>query len=813
MNLPADLPEKIKSIYDSVSEAEKAYLRKILEELAETGYSSTYENIWLTDFKSVPVDIDTFVCDPYYLGSVNRNGDAVYPFWRKTLREIFSAGNKYNEIILSGATRIGKSSTAIIIMAYMLYRLMMYRNPHTYFQKKEISKFSIVFANLTKDLALGVAYREFQDTLRASPFFNEHGSFTRSDRNFYYVPEGNNIEIIAVSDGAQALGKQCLVGNTKLLTPDGYKLISECEGTNQVIYQLLEDGSLEPTEADVVLTKYVNETIRIELEDGSVIEGTPDHKVMLSDGSYKELQELTSSEDLMTLKLDAIDHTNFNCYNKISTVYTNDKIRKKLFDLSELLTKDSDFLCKQRFKTSQKIHHDIEIPVYDVVNVQPNHNFAVLSNSVLISHNCWCCFLDEVSFARSGVKDINKAKEHMKNLYDTVNARVSGTFRLGGEVYGKLIAGSSKNQDNDFLSTHIETQLNSGNTHLYIVDQPQWKILPPSMFSDKKFHFTVGDRYKRGFVIPEENDDDAHIQEYISQGYKIVEAPEELRRNFLADYDISLRDIAGISVVGAMGFITQDAITPIVSQDRHNPFYTDTIQIGTRDNSSIEQYFHIESVPSNLKNCYMAIHLDLAEISDRQGICGVCVDGNKVVEDINGKKVSLPFYREIFCVGIEAPKGDRMSYQKVVNFLLWLRRQGFNIGIVSTDQFQSSYMREMLSQQGFNTKKISVDRSMEPYIGLKNVIYDQRIELIKHQLQEDELVNLKRMNNKFDHDSEHSKDCSDALCGAIWDLVEEKITPTPAPKSIAKTIASINGRHTNNRSNIAGFNFPVIKHY
>lgn len=466
-----------------------------------------------------------------------------------------------------------------------------------------------------------------------------------------------------------------------------------------------------------------------------------------------------------------------------------------------------------KIKSIQKIHHDKEIPVYDVVNVQPNHNFAVLSNSVLISHNCWCCFLDEVSFARSGVKDINKAKEHMKRLYDTVNARVSGTFRLGGEVYGKLIAGSSKNQDNDFLSTHIETQLNSGNTHLYIVDQPQWKILPPSMFSEKKFHFTVGDRYKRGFVIPEENDDDAHIQEYISQGYKIVEAPAELRRNFLADYDISLRDIAGISVVGAMGFITQDAITPIVSQDRPNPFYTDTIQIGTRDNSSIEQYFHIESVPSNLKNCYMAIHLDLAEISDRQGICGVCVDGNKVVEDINGKKVSLPFYREIFCVGVEAPKGDRMSYQKVVNFLLWLRRQGFNIGVVSTDQFQSSYMREILSQQGFNTKKISVDRSMEPYIGLKNVIYDQRIELIKHQLQEDELVNLKRMNNKFDHDSEHSKDCSDALCGAIWDLVEEKVTPTPAPKSIAKTIASINGRHATNRSNIAGFNFPVIKHY
>lgn len=316
-----NLPERIKSIYSSVSKEEQRYLKQILIELSTTGTSPTYENIWLADFKEVPVSIDTFICDPYYLGSANRQGKAVYPFWRKTLREIFNSGNRYNEIILSGATRIGKTSTAIIIGSYMLYRLMCYRNPHEYFQKKEISKFSFVFANLTKELALGVAYREFNDTLRSSPYFQEHGKFSKSDRNFYYVPEGDKIEIICVSDSSQALGRQCLVGNTKLLTPDGYKLISECEGKNQVIYQLLDDGSLVETNADVVLTKTVNETIRVELEDGSIIEGTPDHKIMLSDGSYKELQELTSSDDLLTLDISEVDQMNFNCYNREFTVY------------------------------------------------------------------------------------------------------------------------------------------------------------------------------------------------------------------------------------------------------------------------------------------------------------------------------------------------------------------------------------------------------------------------------------------------------------------------------------------------------------
>ena len=151
-----------------------------------------------------------------------------------------------------------------------------------------------------------------------------------------------------------------------------------------------------------------------------------------------------------------------------------------------------------------------------------------------------------------------------------------------------------------------------------------------------------------------------------------------------------------------------------------------------------------------------------------------------------------------------------MSFQKVINFLVWLRRSGFNIGVVSTDQFQSSYVRETLSQQGFNTKKISVDRSEEPYIGLKNIIYDQRIELVKNQLQEDELVNLQRINNRIDHPAGLSKDVADGLCGSIWDLVEDQVLPQPKPKSVASVIASVNsGQRQYNRNNMPGFNFPT----
>lgn len=577
---------RINEIYATSSAAEQQMLKQILTELAVSGYSYTYEQIYLSDFKEVPVNIDEFICSNEYMGVVNRQGEAVYDFWKQMFRNVFNAGNQYNEIVLSGATRIGKSSSMTTIMAYMLYRLMLYRNPHEYFKKKEVSRFTIAFANLTKDLAYGVAYREYQDTLKQVEWFNRHGTFSRSDRNFYYIPEGGKIDIVAGSDSSNFLGLQI-----------------------------------------------------------------------------------------------------------------------------------------------------------------------------------WCAGIDEVSFAKSGVKDIVLAKNHMKKLYDTVNARISGTFRIGGEVYGKLIASSSKNQDNDFLADHIATQQRTNNSHFYLVDEPQWKILPKSMFSDEVFHFTVGDRYKKGFVIPEEIDDEAHRSEYEKQGYQVIEAPAELRRNFLADYDISLRDIAGISVAGAMGFITQESITPCVAQDRVNPFYEDILVIGKDDDLQIADFFHLEAVPQELKYPQLNIHLDLAESHNRTGIVGCCVAGNKVIETDEGKKVAMPFLKEVFAVAIEAPRGGKMSFQKVVNFIVWLRQNHFNVGSVTADKYQSSYLIQVLEQQGFDSKGLSP--GMNEFIGLRNMIVDQRIELIRCPLQENELIATQRMNNKIYHPEDEGGghgDIAEALC-------------------------------------------------
>lgn len=628
-----DVLHRIQTVYASCSKMEQNTLKIILQEMVDKGYSQTLEQLWLSDFKEVPVSIDEFLRNPRYLGNTNNQGESVYPFWKHTLSDIFNNGNKFFEIILSGATRIGKSSTAVSIVAYMLYRLMIYKDPHSYFKKKEVSKFTIAFANLTKDLAAGVAFREFQTTLRESPWFNDHGKFSNSASNYVYLPEGGKIDIIPASDSAHVLGMQV-----------------------------------------------------------------------------------------------------------------------------------------------------------------------------------WACLMDEVNFSRSGVKDINIAKQHMKNLYNTVHARITGTFKLGGEVYGKLISSSSKNTDSDYLSEHIETQLNAGNSNMYLVDKPQWEVLPKEMFSSEKFYITVGDRYKRGFVIPKENEDEQHLEAYRKSGYQVLAVPKDFKTNFLADYDIALRDIAGISVTGAMGFITQDSITPNVTSARKNPFFEDILVIGIRDNDTIENHCHPEVVDKHIKSLPMNIHIDFAEVSDRIGISGVVQDGMKNVLDLDTeRRVMLPFYRQVFQVGIEAPSGDRMSFQKVINFMVWLRRNGFNVNIISTDQFQSSYVRETLAQQGFAVEKISVDVSEDPYIGLRNLLQDQRLELIKNQKQEDELVKLQRLNNRIDHPQNGSKDLSDALCGACWTHIQHQDQIKPSINNMASVISSVNGRPSTPKSRMPSVFGPYIR--
>lgn len=193
-----------------LSEAEKAEVLKILKELSSTGKSNAYNDLLYSDYEEIPVDIETFLKDPEYLGKglINDEGKfTVFPFWVKTLKEIFpnNLETKYNTLALSGAIGLGKSFMAVLCILYDLYRMMCLKDPYLHYGLQPIDKITFAFMNITLDASKGVAWDKCQQLLQCSPWFMARGTVTGTTNLVWNPPKG--IELIAGSLSRHIIGR------------------------------------------------------------------------------------------------------------------------------------------------------------------------------------------------------------------------------------------------------------------------------------------------------------------------------------------------------------------------------------------------------------------------------------------------------------------------------------------------------------------------------------------------------------------------------------------------------------------------------
>lgn len=144
-----------------------------LYELGEVVYELTSEF-----YKIKPVDILTFIKDPYYLGgSID-----VYPYWLDFLEKVHPHPclNMYNEVIMSVGIGAGKTSLAVISMIYEMYKLLCLKNPYHYYSIASIDRFT--FSILAPDLAQGssVAFSKMIGFIGNSPCFKDMGAVPRA---------------------------------------------------------------------------------------------------------------------------------------------------------------------------------------------------------------------------------------------------------------------------------------------------------------------------------------------------------------------------------------------------------------------------------------------------------------------------------------------------------------------------------------------------------------------------------------------------------------------------------------------------------
>lgn len=119
----------------------------------------------------------------------------------------------------------------------------------------------------------------------------------------------------------------------------------------------------------------------------------------------------------------------------------------------------------------------------------------------------------------------------------------------------------------------------------------------------------------------------------------------------------------------------------------------------------------------------------------------------------------------------KAEKGGIIRLKDIYNEIIVLRYRGFNIVQINFDQFASAQMIQDLIEQDFQAQKQSVDRNLDPYLALRNIIYQESLLAYRHPLLLQELKELQLINGvKVDHPSHGSKDVADSTCSCIYTL-------------------------------------------
>lgn len=396
---------------------------------------------------------------------------------------------------------------------------------------------------------------------------------------------------------------------------------------------------------------------------------------------------------------------------------------------------------------------------YDVINANPYNNFLIKTNSGYIgSHNC---FMDEVSFQPNS--DVEEQKRKAKELVSTAAARMQSRFMKGEYNPTLLLLASSKRTEQSYMETFIENKRKTDSKTTLVIDEPQW-VIRTDKDSPNKFKVALGNKFLDSEVLPL-NCTEKDVNDYINRGFQIIDVPMGYYENFIDDIDIALTDIAGISTSNVTRYISGSRLSAVKMLTIQNLMTKDIITVGNAPDDKVQywEYMDMTRLDSKLKSRPMYIHLDMSISGDKTGIAGVWILGKKPHQEGVPDSNEL-YYRLAFSFAVKAPKGYQVSFEKNKQFIYWLREQGFNIKGVSTDTFQNAAFAQSISAAHFNYSIISVDRVDSnhicvPYQTLKNVIYEERIQMYDSKHLTEELLGLERNNNgRIDH-SERGINC------------------------------------------------------
>jgi hypothetical protein len=164
------------------------------------------------------------------------------------------------------------------------------------------------------------------------------------------------------------------------------------------------------------------------------------------------------------------------------------------------------------------------------------------------------------------------------------------------------------------------------------------------------------------------------------------------------------------------------------------------------------------------------VHADLAQKHDKCAVAIAHVEKWVNIQVVKDYEQVAPIVVVDAVVWWEPKIEGPVNLSEVKQWIQNLRRQGFNIGMVSFDRWQSFDIQNELKQVGMRTETVSVAK--KHYEDMAMLVYEDRLIMPAIDLLFEELTELKIVKqNRVDHPRKSSKDLADAVCGAIFGAI------------------------------------------
>jgi hypothetical protein len=161
------------------------------------------------------------------------------------------------------------------------------------------------------------------------------------------------------------------------------------------------------------------------------------------------------------------------------------------------------------------------------------------------------------------------------------------------------------------------------------------------------------------------------------------------------------------------------------------------------------------------------VHADLAQKHDKCAVAIAHVDKWVNLQVVKDYEQVAPIIVVDAVVWWEPRIEGPVNLSEVKQWIQNLRRQGFNLGLVTFDRWQSFDIQQELQAVGIRTDTVSVAK--KHYEDLAMMVYEERVVMPHIPLLLDEMSELKIINDKkVDHPRKKSKDLADAVTGAVF---------------------------------------------